>query len=77
MQCHYFGTYPVDDEGYVLLPKELRRELEIKERDPVDLYFDGESILIEKNMDFKNHRIESLHGCKVMVGTDKIIIKKD
>ena len=75
MEHHFFGTYIVDESGYVLLPKELRRELKIHKADVVDLYFDGESILIEKNTDFKNSRIESLHGCKVMVGTDKIVIK--
>jgi transcriptional pleiotropic regulator of transition state genes len=38
----------VDDLGRVVLPKELRRVMAIKDGDPVEFYVDNDSIVIKK-----------------------------
>lgn len=41
-------TRPVDDLGRVVIPKELRRNLDIKERDVVEIFVEGENIILRK-----------------------------
>ena len=36
----------VDELGRVVLPKELRRTMEIKEKDPMEIFTDGDSIVL-------------------------------
>lgn len=38
----------VDELGRIVLPIELRRTLGIAERDPLEIYVDGETIIIKK-----------------------------
>lgn len=38
----------VDDLGRVRIPKELRRQLEIKEMDAIEFFIDGKDIVIRK-----------------------------
>lgn len=38
----------VDELGRIVLPIELRRTLGIAERDPLEIYVDGDSIVIKK-----------------------------
>lgn len=38
----------VDDLGRIVLPKELRKVLNIEERDPLEIYVDGNSIMLQK-----------------------------
>ena len=38
----------VDELGRVVLPIELRRSLEIAERDPLEIFVDGNSIVMRK-----------------------------
>ena len=38
----------VDDLGRVTLPIELRRTLEIAEKDPLEIFVDGDSIVLKK-----------------------------
>jgi transcriptional pleiotropic regulator of transition state genes len=38
----------VDDLGRIVLPKELRRTMDIKEGDPMEIFVDGESIVLKK-----------------------------
>lgn len=38
----------VDELGRIVLPKELRRTLGIKEKDPVEIYIDGDKIILKK-----------------------------
>lgn len=38
----------VDDLGRIVLPIELRRILDISERDPLEIYVDGTSIILRK-----------------------------
>lgn len=38
----------VDDLGRLVLPKELRRTLHIKEADPIEFYVEGDTIILKK-----------------------------
>lgn len=38
----------VDELGRIVLPIELRRTLDIAERDPLEIYVDGASIILNK-----------------------------
>ena len=38
----------VDELGRVVIPKEIRRKLEIVERDPLEIYVDGPSKILKK-----------------------------
>lgn len=37
-----------DHLGRIVLPKELRRSLEIETKDPLEIYIDGERIILKK-----------------------------
>lgn len=39
----------VDELGRVVLPIELRNKFGIKEKDPLEIYVDGSSIILKKN----------------------------
>lgn len=38
----------VDQLGRIVLPAELRKTLNIEDKDPVEIYVDGESIVLKK-----------------------------
>ena len=38
----------VDELGRIVLPVEMRRVLEISEKDPLEIYVDGESVILKK-----------------------------
>ncbi|MGE5559074.1 MAG: AbrB/MazE/SpoVT family DNA-binding domain-containing protein [Bacillota bacterium] len=38
----------VDELGRVVIPIELRRTLQIEEKDPLEIYVDGEKIVLKK-----------------------------
>ena len=38
----------IDDLGRVVIPKELRRSLKIREGDPLEIYTDKEGIIFQK-----------------------------
>jgi len=38
----------VDELGRVVIPIELRRVFDIKERDPLEIFVDGEKIILQK-----------------------------
>ena len=40
----------VDDLGRIVLPIELRRTLDIEERDSLEIYLDGDKIILSKYM---------------------------
>ncbi|AXY11429.1 AbrB/MazE/SpoVT family DNA-binding domain-containing protein (plasmid) [Bacillus thuringiensis LM1212] len=41
-------TRKVDELGRVVIPKELRDTLEIREKAPLEIYVDGEKIILKK-----------------------------
>lgn len=38
----------VDELGRVVIPKEMRRQLNIEEKDPIEITCDGSSIILQK-----------------------------
>ena len=38
----------LDELGRVVIPKEIRNKLKIEERDSIEIYLDGESIVLKK-----------------------------
>lgn len=38
----------LDELGRVVIPKEIRDKLDIKEKDPIEIYVDGSSIVLKK-----------------------------
>lgn len=38
----------VDELGRIVIPMELRRTIEINEKDPVEIFVDGEEIILRK-----------------------------
>ena len=41
-------TRKVDELGRVVIPIELRRTLQMEEKDPLEIYVDGEKIILKK-----------------------------
>lgn len=38
----------LDELGRVVIPKEIRNKLDIEEKDPIEIYIDGTSIVLRK-----------------------------
>ena len=38
----------VDELGRIVIPKEIRNKLDIQEKDPIEIYVDGNSIVLKK-----------------------------
>ena len=38
----------IDDLGRVVIPKEIRKNLNIKENDSLEIFIDGENIILKK-----------------------------
>ncbi|MES5957172.1 AbrB/MazE/SpoVT family DNA-binding domain-containing protein [Bacillus fungorum] len=41
-------TRKIDELGRIVLPKELRRTLGIAEKDPIEIFVEGEKIILQK-----------------------------
>lgn len=40
----------LDELGRVVIPKEIRNKLDIEEKDPIEIYVDGNSIILKKSV---------------------------
>lgn len=69
----------IDDFGRIVIPKEVRKNLKIRENDDLEIYFDGENIVLRKVSSLKDineilriivDSIYSIFKVKVIV-TDK------
>ncbi len=69
----------IDDLGRIVIPKEVRKNLKIRENDDLEIYFDGENIVLKKVSSLKDineilriivDSIYSIFKVKVVV-TDK------
>ncbi len=40
----------LDELGRVVIPKEIRKKLDIEEKDPIEIYVDGNSIVLKKSV---------------------------
>lgn len=47
----------IDDLGRIVIPKEIRRTLRIREGDPLEMYVDGDAVIVKKYYDPKNCHI--------------------
>lgn len=55
----------VDDLGRIIIPKSVRKELNIKEGEPMELFIDGEDIIFRKHI-FDNCQNET-YNCDACV----------
>ncbi len=62
----------IDELGRIVLPMELKRTLKIKNGDPMEIYVDGESIVIKKFVD-----ICTCAKCGAELGADKRLVTLD
>lgn len=46
----------IDDLGRIVIPKEVRKRLNIREGDPFELYLDGETVVLKKYDYLENAR---------------------
>ena len=63
----------IDELGRVVIPIEIRKNLDIKIKDPVEIYMEGNSIILKKFEEFcficgKNKELKSLSGKKICTG---------
>lgn len=71
----------VDELGRIVLPIELRRTLGIAERDPLEIYVDGTSIVLRKFQDScvfcdSTHDVVSFKGKNVCASCLKELLEK-
>ena len=63
----------VDELGRVVIPKEIRDMLEIYEKDPIEIYIDGNSIILKK---VETNCIFCGNNKNLVEYKDKLICKK-
>lgn len=63
----------VDELGRVVIPIELRNKFGIKEKDPIEIYVDGTSIILKK---YEDTCIFCGNSKKLVDYNDKLICKK-
>ena len=63
----------LDELGRVVIPKEIRNKLDIEEKDPIEIYIDGNSIVLKK---FELGCIFCNNSKDLNTFKDKLICKK-
>lgn len=63
----------LDELGRVVIPKEIRNKLDIEEKDPIEIYLDGTSIILKK---FETGCIFCNNPKDLISYKDKLICKK-
>lgn len=63
----------LDELGRVVIPKEIRNKLDIEEKDPIEIYIDGNSIILKK---FELGCIFCNNSKDLSTFKDKLICKK-
>lgn len=63
----------LDELGRVVIPKEIRNKLDIEEKDPIEIYLDGTSIVLKK---FETGCIFCNNPKELISYKDKLICKK-
>ena len=63
----------LDELGRVVIPKEIRNKLDIEEKDPIEIYLDGTSIILRK---FETGCIFCNNSKELVAFKDKLICKK-
>ncbi len=63
----------LDELGRVVIPKEIRNKLDIEEKDPIEIYLEGTSIILRK---FETGCIFCNNSKDLVSFKDKLICKK-
>ena len=63
----------LDELGRVVIPKEIRNKLDIEEKDPIEIYLDGTSIILKK---FETGCIFCNNSKELVSFKDKLVFKK-
>lgn len=63
----------LDELGRVVIPKEIRNKLDIEEKDPIEIYLDGASIILRK---FETGCIFCNNSKDLVSFKDKLVCKK-
>ncbi len=64
----------VDQLGRIVLPKELRKVLDIKEEDPLEIYTEGETIVLKKYSE--TDKCKHCGSTENVISSDGIVICK-
>lgn len=54
----------IDDLGRICIPKEIRRKLKITESDPMEIFMDGENLILKKYLEEDNFFDELMTVCQ-------------
>jgi len=63
----------LDELGRVVIPKEIRNKLNIEEKDPIEIYLEGTSIILRK---FESGCIFCNNSKELSTYKDRLICKK-
>jgi transcriptional pleiotropic regulator of transition state genes len=63
----------LDELGRVVIPKEIRNKLDIEEKDPIEVYIDGNSIILKK---FESGCVFCNNSKDLTSFKDKLVCKK-
>lgn len=63
----------LDELGRVVIPKEIRKKLNIEQKDPIEIYLDGNSIILKK---FESGCIFCNSSKDLSLYREKLICKK-
>ncbi len=63
----------LDELGRVVIPKEIRKKLQIEQKDPIEIFIDGNSIVLKK---FEKGCIFCNSSKDLISYKDKLICKK-
>lgn len=65
----------VDDLGRVVIPKEIRRQMKIKEGDPLEIFLEGSKVCLERYSPINTEKWETAFRiAKVMLPNDKFAL---
>lgn len=67
----------IDDLGRVVIPKEIRRTLNIREGDPLELFLDGGKVCFQKYIPTEEYRGSVDHLIRILKEDDYSVPNKD
>lgn len=63
----------LDELGRIVIPKEIRKKMEIDQKDPIEIFIDGNSVILKK---YEKGCIFCNNSKDLQVYKDKLICKK-
>lgn len=67
----------IDDLGRVVVPKEIRRSLNIKDGDPLELFLDGDKFYFQKYIPTEEYSSSIDHLIRILKEDDYSVPNKD